>query len=86
MSSRVPLSHLVSCLNQPAAMPADGGDLERPLMGEREEADVGWSALTKNWLFLGWTAFGGPAAHIGFFQKVGQKNVATGQNLGRACW
>ncbi len=26
--------------------------------------------LFRQWVFLGWTAFGGPSAHIALFQKV----------------
>ena len=29
-----------------------------------------WRQLAKHWFILGWTAFGGPAAHIGMFQKL----------------
>lgn len=29
-----------------------------------------WKELVKHWFILGWTAFGGPAAHIGMFQKL----------------
>jgi len=29
-----------------------------------------WKELIKHWTILGWTAFGGPAAHVGMFQKL----------------
>ena len=29
-----------------------------------------WKELIRHWFILGWTAFGGPAAHIGMFQKL----------------
>ena len=29
-----------------------------------------WPELIRYWFILGWTAFGGPAAHIGMFQKL----------------
>jgi len=33
-------------------------------------AEVGYKDIFKQFVMLGWTAFGGPAAHIGLFQKV----------------
>jgi hypothetical protein len=33
-------------------------------------ADVGYRDIAKQFSILGWTAFGGPAAHIGMFQRV----------------
>lgn len=33
---------------------------------------VGYRDIAKNWALLGYTAFGGPAAHIGIFQKASQ--------------
>mmetsp|Transcript_91889 Transcript_91889/g.163588 ORF Transcript_91889/g.163588 Transcript_91889/m.163588 type:complete len:460 (+) Transcript_91889:47-1426(+) len=32
--------------------------------------EVGFSDIFKNFVLMGWTAFGGPAAHVGLFQKV----------------
>jgi len=32
--------------------------------------EVGFSEIFKNFVLMGWTAFGGPAAHVGLFQKV----------------
>jgi hypothetical protein len=37
---------------------------------EEEYAEVSYVDITKQFFILGWTAFGGPAAHIGLFQKV----------------
>jgi hypothetical protein len=37
---------------------------------EPEFADVSWLDIVKQFSILGWTAFGGPAAHIGLFQRV----------------
>ena len=28
------------------------------------------TGIFRQWVFLGWTAFGGPSAHIGIFRKV----------------
>jgi chromate transporter len=43
--------------------------------GEEEEnydfKDVTWMDIVKQFSILGWTAFGGPAAHIGLMQRVG---------------
>lgn len=33
-------------------------------------ADVAYADIAKQFFILGWTAFGGPAAHIGLFQRV----------------
>lgn len=33
-------------------------------------ADVSYCDIVKQFSLLGWTAFGGPAAHIGLFQRV----------------
>lgn len=35
-----------------------------------EGPSVGYGDIVKNFVLLGWTAFGGPAAHVGVFQKV----------------
>lgn len=32
--------------------------------------DVSYSDIAKQFSLLGWTAFGGPSAHIGLFEKV----------------
>lgn len=37
---------------------------------EVEYADVTYLDILKQFSLLGWTAFGGPAAHIGLFQRV----------------
>mmetsp|Transcript_42378 Transcript_42378/g.95628 ORF Transcript_42378/g.95628 Transcript_42378/m.95628 type:complete len:492 (-) Transcript_42378:5-1480(-) len=34
------------------------------------KASVGFSDIAKNFVLMGWTAFGGPAAHVGLFQKT----------------
>lgn len=34
-------------------------------------ADVGYYDILKQFSLMGWVAFGGPAAHIALFQKVG---------------
>lgn len=56
---------------------ADGGkeehskDVAVPAADEEEQyADVTYSDIFKQFSILGWTAFGGPAAHIGLFQRV----------------
>jgi len=38
---------------------------ERPV-----KLDVGFLDIAKHFVLMGWTAFGGPAAHVGLFQKV----------------
>lgn len=32
--------------------------------------DVGYADIARNFVLLGWTAFGGPAAHVGLFQRL----------------
>lgn len=41
-------------------------------LAEQEEQyeDVTYGDIAKQFFILGWTAFGGPAAHIGLFQRV----------------
>jgi len=57
----------------PGANPSAGAD-DGGAEGEKDDAnggyvDVGFGGIFRNFALLGWTAFGGPAAHIGFFQK-----------------
>mmetsp|Transcript_95603 Transcript_95603/g.247201 ORF Transcript_95603/g.247201 Transcript_95603/m.247201 type:complete len:476 (-) Transcript_95603:190-1617(-) len=37
---------------------------------EKPEVVVGFGDIAKNFVLMGWTAFGGPAAHVGLFQKL----------------
>ena len=53
-----------------SAAPAAADD-EKKDEDEGEYADVSFSDIFKQFILLGWTAFGGPAAHIALFQKVG---------------
>lgn len=50
------------------------GDPEEPLLSEEEERQNrqsnGFLAIFKHFALLGWVAFGGPAAHIGVFEKT----------------
>jgi hypothetical protein len=39
-----------------------------------EYTDVTYGDIAKQFSILGWTAFGGPAAHIGMFQRVSSSN------------
>eukprot|EP00798_Chlamydomonas_sp_ICE-L_P000909 gene910-5229_t len=68
-----------------AIVTAPSDDLRKPLLnpsGEDSEeddveasgeevhyAEVSWSDLIKQFSILGWVAFGGPAAHVGLYQK-----------------
>jgi hypothetical protein len=49
-------------------------DSQQPLLDEEavaeEEVHVSYMDIVKNFFLMGWVAFGGPTAHIGFFQKV----------------
>jgi hypothetical protein len=49
---------------------AAGGDASEGDKGHVEYAEVGYQEIFKQFVVLGWTAFGGPAAHIALFQKV----------------
>ena len=40
-----------------------------------------WKELVLHWFVLGWTAFGGPAAHIGMFQKLFVEKLHWCSNL-----
>lgn len=53
-------------VNNDAGAAADGVAAQ----DEQQFADVSYLDITKQFFILGWTAFGGPAAHIGLFQKV----------------
>ena len=37
---------------------------------QTEYASVSYAELTKNFVLMGWTAFGGPSAHIALFETV----------------
>eukprot|EP00775_Hariotina_reticulata_P008009 gene8009-8207_t len=52
-------------VNNDAGAAADGVAAQ----DEQQFADVSYLDITKQFFILGWTAFGGPAAHIGLFQK-----------------
>lgn len=47
-------------------------DIDGAAEQEHEEkyVDVTFIDIAKQFSILGWTAFGGPAAHIGYFQRV----------------
>ncbi len=37
---------------------------------ENELVSATYWEIVRQWFFLGWTAFGGPSAHLAIFQKV----------------
>lgn len=49
-------------------------DAEDPLIESEvdapEYAQVSYGELVKNFVLMGWTAFGGPSAHIALFETV----------------
>ena len=58
-------------ISEPAAL----NDPTVPLLsGDVEDASLtvtaSYGAIFQQWVLLGWTAFGGPSAHIGVFRKV----------------
>lgn len=47
--------------------------IEDPLVGEAQESEyreVTYGQIVQNFVLMGWTAFGGPSAHIAFFETV----------------
>ncbi len=66
----------------------DAGPKPAPANGVEEEEAVSvvsctYRELAWHWFVLGWTAFGGPAAHVAMFQKVRFDCVERGG--GRCC-
>jgi chromate transporter len=60
-----------------ASAPAVQIDVEQPIGTAAHEEEVQaavveatYRELIKHWFILGWVAFGGPAAHVGMFQKL----------------
>ena len=49
----------------------DGGE-----SGPKTYAEVGFGDIFKQFVLLGWTAFGGPAAHIALFQVSAECRLA----------
>ncbi len=53
---------------------ADEHPLETRLIDESEDThhspQQGYSHILQQFMWMGWSAFGGPSAHIGLFQKV----------------
>eukprot|EP00882_Tetradesmus_deserticola_P024840 GHRQ01027171.1.p1 GENE.GHRQ01027171.1~~GHRQ01027171.1.p1 ORF type:complete len:153 (+),score=31.38 GHRQ01027171.1:573-1031(+) len=62
---------------------ADGGKDAGPEAQAAEQqlaqqyADVSYADIAKQFSILGWTGFGGPAAHIGMFQRVGRSCICA---------
>jgi hypothetical protein len=52
--------------NKDAGSPAEAADQQQV----EQYADVTYGDIAKQFSILGWTAFGGPAAHIGMFERV----------------
>jgi hypothetical protein len=52
---------------------ADGGDTPP----EPSIVQIGYRDILKEFSLLGWTAFGGPSAHIGLFQRVGRRAAGS---------
>jgi hypothetical protein len=63
-------------------------DVNAEAAGEQqveEYAAVGYADIAKQFSILGWTAFGGPAAHIGMFQRVRSRRQLMTKSLCLAC-
>lgn len=52
---------------EPLVPPGDG-DVEQ--QNGDAFVDVSYKEIANNFLMMGWTAFGGPQAHIGMFETV----------------
>jgi hypothetical protein len=60
-------SRVLSMGSADAAAPLLDGDEESP---HGATVAVTHRGILREWVLLGWTAFGGPAAHVGIFRKV----------------
>jgi hypothetical protein len=50
---------------------SNGRDVEGQQSGS-DFVDVSFGDIARNFVLMGWTAFGGPQAHIGLFETVRQ--------------
>ncbi len=57
-------------IEEPDSAKADADDGKVSPDEPEKYVDVTWPMLIKEFSILGWIGFGGPAAHIGLFQKV----------------
>lgn len=65
-----------------SSSPGDGKDTGAAAQAADQQqveqyADVSYADIAKQFSILGWTAFGGPAAHIGMFQRVSSSCTAA---------
>lgn len=60
-----------------AAEPLLGGDVESQDNGGQPYVDVSFWDIYWSFTIMGWTAFGGPQAHIGMFETVRPKNSSS---------
>ena len=69
--------------SQDGKVPGRSDSVEEKNDEEEEEPLVPatWKELIFHWFVLGWTAFGGPAAHIGMFQKLFVEKLHWCSNL-----
>lgn len=56
-----------------AAPLVDDGDGDVEQQNGNSFGDASYKEITNNFLMMGWTAFGGPQAHIGMFETVGHR-------------
>lgn len=60
-------------IEAPVSVPSQPEEKDAPEAEPVEEiVDVGYKDIAKQFSLLGWTAFGGPSAHIALFEKVGK--------------
>ena len=51
------------------------GDIEE--QNEEDFVHASYSEITQYFLMMGWTAFGGPQAHIGMFETVWHRHYLS---------
>lgn len=82
-SSQAPPADVEAAIITPAG-PEDSKDVSEPQAADQDSDEEQYALVTygdifKQFSILGWTAFGGPAAHIGLFQRVSSTSLAAAE-------
>lgn len=85
-SSQAPAADVEAAIITPAGAPGhdDSKDVSEPQAAAQDSDEEVYATITygdifKQFSILGWTAFGGPAAHIGLFQRVSRSAPAAAE-------